>query len=105
MRLSCSRVRDAVRRILRLVRGETASEKVDTVVYDDLGEGCLVVSAWSSGNAVLLWDGARSLDVNLFMQGSDTMTIHDEFGANMKKYIPSLQIVLRDDQPRGVGAS
>ena len=105
MRLSCSRVRDAVRRTLRLVRGETASKKVETVVYDDLGEGCLVITAWDSGNAVLLWDGARSLDINLFMQGSDTMTVHDEFGANMKKYIPSLQIVLRDDQPRGVGAS
>ena len=105
MRLSCSRVRDAVRRTLRLVRGGSASEKVDTVVHDELGEGCIVISAWSSGNAVLLWNGDRSLDVNLFMRGGETMSIHDEFGAYMKKYIPSLQIVLRDDQPRGVGAS
>ena len=105
MRLSCSRVRDAVRRTLRLIRGGSASEEVDTVVHDELGEGCIVISAWSSGNAVLLWNGDRSLDVNLFMRGGETMSIHDEFGAYMKKYIPSLQIVLRDDQPRGVGAS
>lgn len=105
MRLSCSRVRDAVRRTLRLVRGSSASEKVDTLVYDELGEGCIVISAWSSGNAVLLWNGDRSLDINLFMQGGETMSMHDDFGAYMKKYIPSLQIVLRDDQPRGVGAS
>ncbi len=74
-------------------------------VHDELGEGCIVISMWSSGNAVLLWNGDRSLDVNLFMRGGETMSIHDEFGAYMKKYIPSLQIVLRDDQPRGDGAS
>lgn len=100
MRLSCSRVQDAVRRTLKLVRGGSASEMVDIVVHDELGEGCIVISAWSSGNAVLLWDGDRSLDVNLFMRGDETMSMHDEFGAYMKQFIPSLQIVLRDDQPR-----
>ena len=103
MKLSCSRVRDAVRRTLRLVSGGGGSEKVDIAVYDDLGQGCMVVSVWSYGNAVLLWNGAHSLDVNLFIQGGVTMKVHDEFGDFMKKYIPSLQILLRDDQPRGVG--
>lgn len=105
MRLSCIRVQDAARRTLKLVRGGGGSEKIETVVYEDLGEGCIVLSVWSSGTAVLVWNGARGLDVNLFMKGGETMKLHDEFGAYMKKYIPSLHIVLRDDQPRGVGTS
>ena len=42
--------------------------------------------------------------VNLFMQGGEAMKARDEFGDLIKKYL-NLQIVLRDDQPRGVGTS
>ena len=106
VKFSCSRLRNVLRQALTLIRGGggEGSEQVYDAVYDDLGQGCVVFLGWSHGNAVLLWNGAQSLDVNLFMQGGETMKARDEFGDLIKKYL-NLQIVLRDDQPRGVGTS
>ena len=106
VKFSCSRLRNVLRQALTLIRGGggEGSEQVYDAVYDNLGQGCVVFLGWSHGNAVLLWNGAQSLDVNLFMQGGETMKARDEFGDLIKKYL-NLQIVLRDDQPRGVGTS
>ena len=105
-KFSCSRLRNVLRQALTLIRGGggEGSEQVYDAVYDDLGQGCVVFLGWSSGNAVLLWNGAQSLDVNRFMQGEETMEARDKFGDMIKEYL-NLQIVLRDDQPRGVGTS
>ena len=106
VKFSCSRLRNVLRQALTLIRGGggEGSEQVYDAVYDDLGQGCVVFLGWSSGNAVLLWNGAQSLDVNRFMQGEETMEARDKFGDMIKEYL-NLQIVLRDDQPRGVGTS
>jgi len=100
--LSCVRIKDALQRSLTFVNG-AGMEDADIQEYEDakMGEGCVVVALWSGGNAIMLWDGQTGVDLNVFTN-SESIEVHDAFGDNLMKYIPSLKLRLRDDQPRGV---
>mmetsp|Transcript_37191 Transcript_37191/g.81434 ORF Transcript_37191/g.81434 Transcript_37191/m.81434 type:complete len:1243 (-) Transcript_37191:215-3943(-) len=103
--ISCARIKDALQRSLTVMNG-AGMDDADIQEYEDakMGKGCVVVALWSGGNAIMLWDGQTGVDLNVFTN-SESIEVHDAFADNLMKYIPSLKLRLRDDQPRGVGAS
>ncbi|CAJ1932661.1 unnamed protein product [Cylindrotheca closterium] len=69
--------------------------------YSDVGDGAVFVSKFEEGLAVLVWDGQKHVDVNLFS------TDQSEERANGFRQsfitLSGLSQYLRDDQPRGTG--
>merc|ERR1712154_390919 len=39
--------------------------------FDEAGDGCLLISLWSGGSIVLLWNGKEHVDINFFVYKSD----------------------------------
>lgn len=69
----------------------------------DVGDGGLIVSIFPQGSVILVWDGRKHVDINLFSfdqnrEKADTFV--DTFTTLSGK---TLQVSLRDDQPRGFG--
>jgi hypothetical protein len=69
--------------------------------YMEVGEGAVVVSKFSEGSAVLVWDGSKHVDVNLF--SSDQSEERANAFGNKFTELSGLSAYLRDDQPRGTG--
>lgn len=69
--------------------------------YTDVGEGCLLMSTWSGGSIVVLWDGRRHIDVNFFTyeENIDKANAFESFFRTSEH----LTTKLRDEQPRGIG--
>jgi len=78
--------------------------KDDIRKFDAVGDGLVMTVSWSLGNIVLLWDGRRHIDMNIFTFFEDvefTDTIQNTFQKGFRK--SSLVLIHRDEQPRGVG--
>jgi len=74
----------------------------DTInIHSGVGDGCIFMVTWSGGSIVVLWDGRKHIDVNLFTYEEDVKQA-DKFETNFRttKY---LKTILRDEQPRGAG--
>jgi spermidine synthase len=69
--------------------------------YMEVGDGAVFVSKFSEGSAVLVWDGSKHVDVNLFSSDQSEERAN-EFG-NKFTELSGLSSYLRDDQPRGTG--
>jgi S-adenosylmethionine/arginine decarboxylase-like enzyme len=68
-----------------------------------VGEGGVVISLGSAGNAIAVWDGRSHVMVNFF-SFDESEGIPERFVKNFEKAASHqfLQMKLRDDQPRGV---
>jgi len=80
---------------------ETNMGNVEVHLYD-VGDGCTIVDLWTGGSVVLLWNGKTRVDINLFTNDVDE-DIHDNLELVLMEKIPSLDVISRDDQPRGLG--
>jgi len=69
--------------------------------YSDVGDGAVFVSKFEEGLGVLVWDGQRHVDVNLFSKDQSEERAN-EFGQRFIE-LSGLSQYLRDDQPRGTG--
>lgn len=69
--------------------------------FKEVGDGAVTVAIFSNGCIVMVWDGHRHVDVNLFTkdQRQATADLFVDTFANKA----SLLKTLRDDQPRGPG--
>jgi len=75
------------------------SDKIQ--VFNELGQGCLVVSLIKVGNVVAVWDGGIHIDINIFTFKEDTFP--KRFVNRVMLHFPNCNIVLLDEQPRGYG--
>jgi hypothetical protein len=72
-------------------------------VYNDIGEGVVIVSTHPNGNVVLVWDGRDRLNINLFNH-NDLEEVANTFVASFTDLSgDNLIVALRDDYPRGTG--
>jgi len=72
--------------------------------YNEAGDGHLLVSLWSGGSIVLLWNGKDHVDINISVYKSDeAFESIKAFEENFTNVISELKTILRDEQPRGVG--
>ncbi len=70
--------------------------------YLNVGHGCVLMTTWSGGSVVVLWDGRKHIDVNFFTYVED-VKVANAFEANFRGTLKYLKTMLRDEQPRGVG--
>jgi spermidine synthase/S-adenosylmethionine/arginine decarboxylase-like enzyme len=71
--------------------------------FTDVGDGAVLVSVFSQGSAVLVWDGRQHFDVNLF-SANDRHELADSFASSFVHFSSkNLKVALRDDFPRGLG--
>jgi len=77
-------------------------ESTTVYEYTDLGKGSLIVCLWSRGSVLVLWDGKVHVDINLFFY-NEYVLIANSFVERFTTQLPSLSIILRDEQPRGIG--
>ena len=66
------------------------------------GDGCVLVSLWSGGSVIVMWDGKIHIDINIFMY-DESEEKADALIKNFSAEMPSLSTVLHDDHPRGIG--
>jgi hypothetical protein len=69
--------------------------------YGDVGDGVAVVVLFPSGSVVLVWDGRKHVDINLYTTDQSKAT-SDQFVESFAT-LTGLAKTLRDDQPRGPG--
>jgi len=69
--------------------------------FHELADGTVFFFVWSGGNVMVLWDGRKHVDVNLFTYNEDE-GIHASFIDHFKTPIPFMKTILHDPQPRGI---
>jgi spermidine synthase len=69
-----------------------------------VGDGAVMVSVFTEGSVILVWDGRQHVDINLFSSLNDGQKLADKFiGWFLEACHTRFKLFLRDDQPRGTG--
>jgi len=100
--VSTKMIRDMLEKAISSTKssGELLSQPKE---FTKIGDGCAIVAAWSNGmNVVVLWDGRKHIDINLFALDEDP-NLATEFADNFRAVNPNLKNALRDEMPRGYG--
>jgi len=74
----------------------------DVEEHIGIGDGCLLLTCWSEGSLAVLWNGRGHVDLNIFgfnAHYDKLMSFEKVFITELK----TLETVLRDVQPRGIG--
>jgi hypothetical protein len=90
--LSGEQLEDALHHAHSAMKSQDTSG-VELEEYKTPGEGLVLSAFWTGGNLVVLYDGKTHVDIE----------IADEFEKYLQKQIFLLDIILRDEQPRGIG--
>ncbi|KAL7445355.1 hypothetical protein ACHAXM_009769 [Skeletonema potamos] len=70
--------------------------------FQTVGEGAIYVALMSNAQVTVTWDGADSINVNIFTY--DQSLDHDAyFIKKFKAPLPSMDLMLKDEMPRGYG--
>ena len=70
---------------------------------EDIGEGCVVAILWQAGSIIVLWDGRKHVDMNVFTYDDQKIDFAHRLVDEFRLSLTGLDLVLRDEQPRGVG--
>lgn len=77
-----------------------------------IGQGCVWTCFWQGGNAVLVWDGATHVDLNLYLDETDDddeeerttpRVVAQNVVSQLQEQFPLLVATSVDEQPRGFG--
>ena len=77
-------------------------EKRSTESFHEIGDGGLFIGLSSKGQVAVTWDGAGSVNVNIFTH-DENANIYDLFAVPFMEKLPAMNLMLRDEQPRGYG--
>lgn len=70
--------------------------------FQKVGDGAIYVALMSNAQVTITWDGADSINVNIFTY--DQSLDHDAYFVNkFKAPLPSMNLMLKDEMPRGYG--
>jgi spermidine synthase/S-adenosylmethionine/arginine decarboxylase-like enzyme len=74
----------------------------DQIMFEDfeVGDGLLIVMNWSEGSLVLLWDGAKAVDMNIFSLEQSARASQSSVAGYLMQY---LKLKGTDVFPRGTG--
>ena len=97
-------VRTGLQKVLSLmnIKGYITMGATQVREFAEIGDGITIVALWSECSAVVLYDGNSQLSLNLFTTDQDEI-IHEKFEEFFIQHIPSIELQLRDTQPRGTG--
>mmetsp|Transcript_32049 Transcript_32049/g.73726 ORF Transcript_32049/g.73726 Transcript_32049/m.73726 type:complete len:1237 (-) Transcript_32049:124-3834(-) len=82
-----------------IVLTHTEAEMQD---FEDIGNGYVVGAVSTEGSIVLIWDGMKQIDVNVFGYSTDTSILWQKIKENALKYRLNLDMSSYDEFPRGV---
>lgn len=104
-KLSAKEVKKGLKQAFQNAFAGMEDEDMETAAAQghSVGKGCVISASWSTGNAVLLWNGIDRVDINLFTYSQDAdlhTNFEEEFEAESRQ---PLTVLSRDEQPRGVG--
>ncbi|KAL9189819.1 hypothetical protein ACHAXT_009494 [Thalassiosira profunda] len=68
----------------------------------DIGQGALFVALSSEGQVAVTWDGAESVNVNVFTY-DEKSDHYKSFATPFADMLPKMNLMLSDEQPRGYG--
>jgi len=70
--------------------------------FQKVGDGAIYVALMSNAQVTITWDGADSINVNIFTY--DQSLDHDAYFVNkFKAPLPNMDLMLKDEMPRGYG--
>ena len=95
--LSAKTVKEALQNALLKMANSSDHHFLDVQLYENVGDGCLIVGFSSTGSAILTWDGKEYISVNLLSNQS-----HETFLKVFTKNI-ALTLTAWDEMPRGIG--
>eukprot|EP00978_Attheya_sp_CCMP212_P011325 scaffold27962_cov52-Attheya_sp.AAC.3 len=74
----------------------------ESKIYDDMGDGALIVHVLTEGHVIVLWDGGSRVDLNIltYDESVDHMKM---FAKPFMKFMEDMKLVLHDEMPRGTG--
>jgi len=75
--------------------------KIEIEEFENVGDGCMFVAFWSGGSVVVVWDGRKHIDLNLFTYDENNR-VATHF-SRIFKLSMRMKTVLHDEQPRGYG--
>jgi len=101
--LSSDRIKAALESSLMTASNFDGS-KSNLVVHEvsDVGEGSIFTILWDGGSLIALWDGRKHVDINVFTF-KESWKLSNIILDKFLQRVQGLGIVLRDEQPRGVG--
>ena len=70
--------------------------------FANIGTGSVNLIEFDSGIIIVLWDGNRHVDINIFTF-FERISFHEDIVNFFLKKLPSMQISLKDTHPRGTG--
>ena len=70
--------------------------------FHEIGEGALYVALSSEGQVAVMWDGVESVIINIFTY-DETLNHYEAFATPFTDYLPTMNLMLSDEQPRGYG--
>jgi len=95
--LTASTVSDAAKAATKSISKGDVEES-----FHEMGEGALYVALMSNAQVTVTWDGAGSVNVNIFTY-DETVNHKDLFVSKFTASLPSMNLVLKDEFPRGYG--
>ena len=97
--LSKDNVRESLESVLKAMKMLTSK---DIREFRDLGEGSALFIQGTKGSIAILWDGRKSITINLFTY-TESENFATQFVNAFVSTNKSLKLMLRDEMPRGYG--
>ena len=101
--LSMATLRDAFEESLEHIMSEEDVASL-TLYEHTILKGVTMTAFWNGGNGVLVWNGERRVDINLFFsnQAADDKAASKFYDSFMDE-VPFMDLLAKDRQPRGYG--
>jgi hypothetical protein len=99
--LSMANLSAAFNESLAMVMTEETFGNVTKYEHSILNGG-IMTAFWDGGNAVLIWNGEKHVDINLFLSREDVHEVSD-FHEYFVGQFPFMATLGQDEQPRGYG--
>jgi len=74
----------------------------DAEASHEIGQGALYVALSSDGQVAVTWDGADSININIFTY-DEKVDHYKAFVSPFADLLPAMDLMLKDEQPRGYG--
>ena len=91
-----------IRKAFKIAVQKWSKNSTTEEAFHEIGEGALLIAFTKEGQVAVTWDGAESINVNIFTY-DETVNHFEAFSAPFTDLLPSMNLMLSDEQPRGYG--
>jgi len=99
--IQSSQVKTALAASLKIMK-DSDMDSAEIHPISGIGEGTILFVFWKGGNLVVLFDGRKHVDLNLYTH-EENEVLHEYFKEQLLDQLPMMALTLHDKQPRGSG--